>query len=163
MGFWTPGNSVEEIRRLMDSDPAVTAGVEECEILTFLCPSGAVRPGPPANSCDDGTGRTESACQPSPAARAGNTVAPHDLDRVFRALADGIRRVLLDALYAWDGQTLSELYGRLPHMTRFGVMKHLRLPAAAGLVTSDKLGRERVHYLNPMPIRLIHDVGMNGV
>jgi uncharacterized protein YndB with AHSA1/START domain/DNA-binding transcriptional ArsR family regulator len=84
-------------------------------------------------------------------------VAPHDLDKVFRALADRSRRLLLDALYACDGQTLSELYCRLPHMTRFGVMKHLRLLAAAGLITSDKLGRERMHYLDPIPIRLIHD------
>jgi uncharacterized protein YndB with AHSA1/START domain/DNA-binding transcriptional ArsR family regulator len=78
-------------------------------------------------------------------------------DDVFKALADPSRRLLLDSLFADDGQTLSQLSARLPGMTRFGVMKHLRLLEAAGLVATRKVGRERLHYLNPVPIRLIHD------
>src|SRR6202048_1596197 len=80
-----------------------------------------------------------------------------DLDEVFRALADPSRRLLLDALYAADGRTLGELCGFLTRMTRFGVMKHLRLLEDAGLVATRKVGREKLHYLNPVPIRLIHD------
>src|SRR5919197_869892 len=76
---------------------------------------------------------------------------------VFKALADPSRRLLLDSLFVEDGQTLGELSARLPGMTRFGVMKHLRLLEAAGLVTTRKAGREKLHYLNPVPIRLIHD------
>jgi uncharacterized protein YndB with AHSA1/START domain/DNA-binding transcriptional ArsR family regulator len=76
---------------------------------------------------------------------------------VFRALADPSRRLLLDSLFDADGQTLGELAAQLPGMTRFGVMKHLRILETAGLVTSRKVGRERLHYLNPVPIRLIHD------
>lgn len=78
-------------------------------------------------------------------------------DEVFRALADAGRRTLLDRLFERDGQTLGELETALPHMTRFGVMKHLRVLEGAGLVTSRKVGRERHHYLNPVPIRRIHD------
>ncbi|MEW6225810.1 MAG: SRPBCC domain-containing protein [Chloroflexota bacterium] len=78
-------------------------------------------------------------------------------DEVFRALADSSRRTLLDSLFERDGQTLGELEAALPGMTRFGVMKHLRVLEAAGLVTSRKVGRERHHYLNPVPIRRIHD------
>ena len=85
--------------------------------------------------------------------------APEDAadDCVFRALADPSRRLLLDSLFARDGQTLGELTQRLPEMTRFGVMKHLRVLEAANLVTARKVGREKLHYLNPVPIRLIHD------
>ncbi|MGH2848732.1 MAG: ArsR/SmtB family transcription factor [Thermoleophilaceae bacterium] len=78
------------------------------------------------------------------------------MDAVFRALADPTRRSLLDALFKQDGQTLSALEGRLP-MTRFGVMKHLRVLEEAGLVTTRKRGREKLHFLNPVPIRLVHD------
>jgi DNA-binding transcriptional ArsR family regulator len=78
-------------------------------------------------------------------------------DEVFRALADPSRRLLLDSLYVDDGQTLGQLAARLSGMTRFGVMKHLRVLEAAGLVLSRKIGREKLHYLNPVPIRLIHD------
>jgi uncharacterized protein YndB with AHSA1/START domain/DNA-binding transcriptional ArsR family regulator len=78
-------------------------------------------------------------------------------DEVFKALAHDGRRTLLDRLFERDGQTLGELEGALPGMTRFGVMKHLRVLEAAGLVTSRKVGRERHHYLNPVPIRHIHD------
>ena len=78
-------------------------------------------------------------------------------DDVFKALADPSRRLLLDSLFSEDGQTLGELSARLPGMTRFGVMKHLRLLEAAGLITTRKLGREKLHFLNPVPIRLIHD------
>lgn len=78
-------------------------------------------------------------------------------DAVFKALADDGRRTLLDRLFECDGQTLGQLEGALPGMTRFGVMKHLRVLEAAGLVTSRKVGRERHHYLNPVPIRRIHD------
>jgi uncharacterized protein YndB with AHSA1/START domain/DNA-binding transcriptional ArsR family regulator len=80
-----------------------------------------------------------------------------DDDEVFKALADASRRTLLDSLFERDGQTLGELEAALPGMTRFGVMKHLRLLEAAGLVTSRKVGRERHHYLNPVPVRRIHD------
>ena len=78
-------------------------------------------------------------------------------DDVFRALADPSRRLLLDSLFSRDGQTLGELTARLPSMTRFGVMKHLRLLEAAHLVATRKVGREKLHYLNPVPIRLLHD------
>jgi DNA-binding transcriptional ArsR family regulator len=78
------------------------------------------------------------------------------MDEVFKALADPTRRGLLDALFERDGQSLSELEGRLP-MSRFGVMKHLKVLEGAGLVTTRKRGREKLHYLNPVPIRLVHD------
>ena len=80
-----------------------------------------------------------------------------DLDNVFKALADPTRRALLDALADDDGRTLSSLAEAFPEMTRFGVMKHLRLLEAAQLVVTDKQGREKFHYLNPVPIREIHD------
>ncbi len=76
---------------------------------------------------------------------------------MFRALADPGRRSLLDGLFAADGQSTSALEQRLPAMTRFGVMKHLRVLEDAGLVTSAKRGRERLWFLNPVPIRLVHD------
>jgi DNA-binding transcriptional ArsR family regulator len=79
-----------------------------------------------------------------------------DDDAVFKALADPTRRFLLDQLFERDGRTLTDLESAL-EMTRFGVMKHLRVLEQAGLVTSHKRGRERLHYLNPVPIRLIHD------
>jgi uncharacterized protein YndB with AHSA1/START domain/DNA-binding transcriptional ArsR family regulator len=78
------------------------------------------------------------------------------VDDVFRALADPTRRRLLDELFAHDGQTLTSLEGRLP-MSRFGVMKHLRLLEQAGLVVTKRRGREKLHFLNPVPIRLVHD------
>src|ERR687891_1327446 len=78
------------------------------------------------------------------------------MDAVFRALADPTRRELLDELLREDGQTLSALEARLP-MTRFGVMKHLRVLEEAGLVTVQRRGREKLHFLNPVPIRLVHD------
>src|SRR5919198_6668257 len=92
------------------------------------------------------------------AARTGHAdqVAEGSAD-VFKALADPSRRLLLDSLFVEDGQTLGELTLRLPSMTRFGVMKHLRQLEAAGLVVTHKVGREKLHYLNPVPIRLIHD------
>jgi DNA-binding transcriptional ArsR family regulator len=80
-----------------------------------------------------------------------------DLDGVFKALADPTRRALLDRLAAQDGQTLSALVDAFPEMTRFGVMKHLRVLEAARLVVTEKSGREKLHYLNPVPIREIHD------
>jgi DNA-binding transcriptional ArsR family regulator len=79
-----------------------------------------------------------------------------DDDKVFKALADPTRRHLLDLLFARDGQTLTELESDLA-MTRFGVMKHLKLLEEAGLVVSRKVGRNRMHHLNPVPIREIHD------
>ena len=79
-----------------------------------------------------------------------------DDDRVFRALADPTRRHLLDRLFERDGRTLTELESEL-EMTRFGVMKHLRVLAEAGLVVTRREGRRKLHYLNPVPIRLIHD------
>ncbi len=79
-----------------------------------------------------------------------------DDDRVFKALADPTRRFLLDQLFTRDGRTLGELEGEL-EMTRFGVMKHLRVLEDAGLVVTRRRGREKLHFLNPVPIRLIHD------
>jgi uncharacterized protein YndB with AHSA1/START domain/DNA-binding transcriptional ArsR family regulator len=78
------------------------------------------------------------------------------MDAVFKALADPTRRGLLDELFRQDGQTLSALEKRLP-MTRFGVMKHLRVLEEASLVTTLRRGREKLHFLNPVPIRLVHD------
>jgi DNA-binding transcriptional ArsR family regulator len=78
------------------------------------------------------------------------------MDSVFRALADPTRRSLLDELFAEDGQTLGALEARVP-MTRFGVMKHLRVLEEAGLVARRRRGRETLHFLNPVPIRLVHD------
>jgi DNA-binding transcriptional ArsR family regulator len=79
-----------------------------------------------------------------------------DDDLVFKALADPTRRSLLDRLFARDGRTLTELEAQL-EMTRFGVMKHLKVLEGAGLVVSRKRGREKLHFLNPVPIRQIHD------
>jgi DNA-binding transcriptional ArsR family regulator len=79
-----------------------------------------------------------------------------DDDLVFKALADPTRRRLLDLLFERDGRTLSEL-GAECDMTRFGVMKHLRVLEEANLVLSRKSGREKLHFLNPVPIREIHD------
>jgi len=78
------------------------------------------------------------------------------MDAVFKALADPTRRSLLDELYREDGQSLSALERRLP-MTRIGVMKHLRVLEEAGLLTTKRRGREKLHFLNPVPIRLVHD------
>src|SRR6186713_2762274 len=78
------------------------------------------------------------------------------MDEVFKALADPTRRELLDRLRERDGQSLSALEEGLP-MTRFGVMKHLKVLEAAHLVTTRKRGREKLHFLNPVPIRLVHD------
>jgi uncharacterized protein YndB with AHSA1/START domain/DNA-binding transcriptional ArsR family regulator len=78
------------------------------------------------------------------------------VDEVFKALADPTRRALLDELYERDGQTLSALEQGLP-MTRFGVMKHLKVLEQAGLVKTKRRGREKLHFLNPVPIRLVHD------
>ena len=79
-----------------------------------------------------------------------------DDDLVFKALADTTRRFLLDLLFQRDGRTLKELESGLA-MTRFGVMKHLRVLADAGLVVTRRSGREKLHFLNPVPIRLVHD------
>src|ERR1022692_2273013 len=79
-----------------------------------------------------------------------------DVDGVFRALADPTRRSLLDELFLRDGQTLGELEGRFD-MTRFGVMKHLKVLEEAGLVVTRRHGREKLHFLNAVPIRLVHD------
>jgi DNA-binding transcriptional ArsR family regulator len=79
-----------------------------------------------------------------------------DDDHVFKALADPTRRFLLDQLYERDGRTLTELESDL-EMTRFGVMKHLRVLEEASLVVTRRSGREKLHFLNPVPIRLIHD------
>jgi uncharacterized protein YndB with AHSA1/START domain len=78
------------------------------------------------------------------------------MDEVFKALADPTRRSLLDELYREDGQSLGALQARF-EMTRFGVMKHLKVLADAGLVVTKKRGRETLHFLNPVPIRLVHD------
>lgn len=79
------------------------------------------------------------------------------MDEVFRALNDSSRRLLLDNLFVADGQTLGQLCAYLPNMTRFGVMSHLRVLEEGGLVTTRRQGRTKLHYLNPVPIRLVHD------
>jgi DNA-binding transcriptional ArsR family regulator len=79
-----------------------------------------------------------------------------DDNRVFKALADPTRRFLLDLLFEREGRTLSELESEVD-MTRIGVMKHLRVLESAGLVITQRSGREKLHFLNPVPIRLIHD------
>ncbi len=79
-----------------------------------------------------------------------------DMDDVFRALADPTRRELLDELFRQDGQTLSALEARFA-ITRFGVMKHLKQLEEAGLIVTRRRGREKLHFLNPVPIRLVHD------
>src|SRR5690242_5730685 len=76
---------------------------------------------------------------------------------VFKALADPIRRRLLDALFERDGLTLGDLEARIPELTRFGVMKHLAVLEQAGLVVTRKQGRHKHHYLNAVPIRLIYE------
>ena len=78
------------------------------------------------------------------------------MDEVFKALGDATRRELLDRLYERDVQTLSALGSRLP-MSRFGVMKHLRVLEDARLVVTRRRGREKLHYLNPVPIRLVYE------
>ncbi|WP_220699292.1 ArsR/SmtB family transcription factor [Nocardioides cavernaquae] len=82
------------------------------------------------------------------------------MDAVFKALADPTRRALLDALFAEDGQTLralEQVIAQQTDMSRFGVMKHLKVLEEAGLVVARKRGREKLHFLNPVPIRLIQD------
>jgi DNA-binding transcriptional ArsR family regulator len=79
-----------------------------------------------------------------------------DDDRVFKALADPTRRFLLDRLFERDGRTLTELESEF-EMTRFGVMKHLHVLEDAGLVVTRRSGRVKLHFLNPVPIQLIHD------
>jgi DNA-binding transcriptional ArsR family regulator len=79
-----------------------------------------------------------------------------DDDRVFKALADPTRRFLLDLLFRRDGRTLTELESELS-MTRFGVAKHLKVLEEANLVVARRSGREKLHFLNPVPIRQIHD------
>src|SRR6202008_3333169 len=80
-----------------------------------------------------------------------------DMASAFRALGDPSRRLLLDRLFERDGQTLGELCEYLPSMTRFGVMRHLGVLEEADLVTTRKEGRAKRHFLNPVPIRLVHD------
>jgi DNA-binding transcriptional ArsR family regulator len=79
-----------------------------------------------------------------------------DDDAVFKALADPTRRFLLDQLFERDGRTLTDLESALS-MSRFGVMKHLKVLEGAGLVVTRRSGREKLHFLNPVPIRLLHD------
>ncbi len=80
-----------------------------------------------------------------------------DEDLVFKALADSTRRLLLDRLFEHDGMTLGELESEAPHLTRFGVMRHLSVLEQAGLVVTRKQGRHKFHYLNPVPIRFIYE------
>jgi DNA-binding transcriptional ArsR family regulator len=86
----------------------------------------------------------------------GVTDGDDELGSVFKALADPTRRFLLDLLYAREGRTLTELESELS-MSRFGVMKHLKVLEEAGLVVTKRSGREKLHYLNPVPIRMLHD------
>lgn len=78
------------------------------------------------------------------------------MDAVFKAINDPSRRLLMDRLFETDGQTLTELCAHLPDMTRYGVMNHLKVLAEADLVVSRKVGRNKHHYLNPVPIQMIH-------
>ncbi len=78
------------------------------------------------------------------------------MDLVFKAMADPTRRAILDSLFENDGQTLTSLEQQLP-MTRFGVMKHLKVLEEANLVVTRRRGREKLHYLNPVPIRLVYE------
>ena len=90
----------------------------------------------------------------------GGVTGDEELHSVFKALADPSRRFLLDVLYERDGRTLTELESELvtrSAMTRFGVMKHLKVLEEADLVVTRRQGREKLHFLNPVPIRLIHD------
>jgi len=80
-----------------------------------------------------------------------------DDDLVFKALADPTRRLLLDRLFERDGMTLGDLEAEVPQLTRFGVMKHLRVLEEAGLVVTRKQGRHKHHFLNPVPIRLVYE------
>jgi DNA-binding transcriptional ArsR family regulator len=80
-----------------------------------------------------------------------------DLDAVFRALADPTRRAVLDTLFEGDGQTVTALCDRFPEMTRFGVMKHLTVLEGANLVTTRRVGRTKLHFLNPVPIQQLAD------
>jgi DNA-binding transcriptional ArsR family regulator len=80
-----------------------------------------------------------------------------EINEVFKALADPTRRSLLDELFKKDGQTQNALERRFPTMTRFGVMKHLKVLVGAGLIVTRQRGREKLHFLNVVPIRLIHD------
>jgi DNA-binding transcriptional ArsR family regulator len=84
-------------------------------------------------------------------------IAAVDDDPVFKALADPTRRLLLDRLFERDGMTLGELEAEVPDLTRFGVMKHLRVLEEAGLVVTLKQGRHKHHYLNPVPIQSIYE------
>ena len=84
-----------------------------------------------------------------------------DDDLVFKALSDPSRRLLLDRLFEQDGRTLINLEAELPHLTRFGVMKHLKALEEADLIITERVGREKLHYLNPVPIRLLHDRWIN--
>ena len=86
----------------------------------------------------------------------GNEARGDDLHLVFKALADPTRRFLLDLLFERDGQTLTELESGV-EMTRFGVMKHLKVLEEANLVVTRRSGREKLHFLNPVPIRMVHD------
>ena len=79
------------------------------------------------------------------------------MEAVFKALADDTRRALLDALFTTDGQSVSALCGHFPTMTRFGVMKHLAVLEAANLISTHKQGRNKFHYLNPVPIQQVAD------
>ena len=79
------------------------------------------------------------------------------MELVFKALSDGSRRDLLDALRDRDGQSLNELCDVLPQMTRYGVMRHLEVLERADLIATRRVGRSKLHYLNPVPIRLVHD------
>lgn len=90
-------------------------------------------------------------------APVGSSPAGPSEDAVFRALADPHRRALLDALYANDGQRLGDLCAVLPEMTRFGVMKHLAVLEEAQLVVTERQGRTKLHYLNPVPIQWLAD------
>jgi uncharacterized protein YndB with AHSA1/START domain/DNA-binding transcriptional ArsR family regulator len=89
--------------------------------------------------------------------RTANYNRPVVDDQVFKALADPTRRLLLDVLFELEGRTLGDLHSEVPGMTRFGVMKHLRVLEAASLVVATKVGREKLHYLNPVPVQLLHD------
>lgn len=107
-------------------------------------------------TADGSEGSGDRSWPPHPLSRDQSVTYCDGMDPVFKALADPTRRELLDELFRHDGQTLSELEASFA-MTRFGVMKHLKLLEAAGLVVIRRHGREKHHFLNPVPIRLLHD------
>src|SRR5687768_10318814 len=144
MRAWrTPPGAIEEPAGMWRRQAATIAGLPSgVEIIATQVRDRRARAAPDGLTCDQKV--TYDRC------------AMDEMDPVFKALADPHRRHLLDRLHERDGQTLSELQSYLP-LSRFGCMKHLRVLEDAGLVTSRKVGREKFHFLNPVPIQRAYD------